>query len=197
MAFAGVFETTYPRLPQSTDRDALVSLYNATDGQTWRINTNWLADNALSTWHGVTVTNGRVTSINVEGNNLSGKIPPELGNLSLLTHLYLASNRLTGRIPIELTNLTKLSRLFIGRSQLTGTVPPEIGNLTNLRILVFHYSSLSGPLPQSMSRLTQLDQFWFEGSDLCAPVDETLRTWLQGIRFLRGRYCDSTASSEE
>ncbi len=67
LAFAGVFGTTYPRPPRAADRDALASLYNATNGQTWRISTNWLTDNGLSTWHGVTVTNGRVSGINLEG----------------------------------------------------------------------------------------------------------------------------------
>ena len=32
VAFAGVFGTTYPKPPQSADRDVLVSLYNVTDG---------------------------------------------------------------------------------------------------------------------------------------------------------------------
>ena len=99
VAFARVFGTTYPRPPRSADRDVLEVLYNSTDGPNWRISTNWLTDNDLSTWHGVTVTNGRVTGVNLEGNNLTGTIPAELGNLSHLTHLYLASNQLSGTTP--------------------------------------------------------------------------------------------------
>ena len=105
LAFAGIFGTTYTRPTPSSDRDVLVSLYNATDGPNWRNSANWLTDSDPSTWHGVTAANGRVTGINLEGNNLSGTIPPELGNLSHLSHLNLASNRLSGSIPPELAEL--------------------------------------------------------------------------------------------
>ena len=137
VAFAGVFGTTYPRPPWVADRDALVSLYNATNGPNWRISTNWLTDSDLSTWHGVAFTNDRVTGINLEGNNLTGTIPAELGNLSHLTHLYLASNRLSGPIPPELGDLSNLSQLTLADNQLSGAIPSELGNLSNLRLIHF------------------------------------------------------------
>ena len=42
----------------SGDRDALVTLYNATDGPNWVNNTNWLSDEPLDTWYGVTTNAG-------------------------------------------------------------------------------------------------------------------------------------------
>ena len=50
----------------STDRDALVALYNATDGDRWTDKTNWLTDADLSTWHGVTAYNGQVKHLQLE-----------------------------------------------------------------------------------------------------------------------------------
>ena len=48
----------------SGDRDALVSLYNATDGPNWANNTNWLTDEPLESWYGVeTDDGGRVTEV--------------------------------------------------------------------------------------------------------------------------------------
>ena len=38
-----------------TDRDALVTLYNATSGDNWANNDNWLSDKPLGEWHGVDV----------------------------------------------------------------------------------------------------------------------------------------------
>ena len=44
---------------------------------------------------------------------LTGSIPPEIGNLTSLTRLYLNKNRLSGIIPEEITSLTRLDRLYL------------------------------------------------------------------------------------
>ena len=93
----------------SGDRDALVALYNATDGPNWANNTNWLSDSPLESWYGIeTDDGGRVTHIDLIDNRLTGHLPTELGNLSNLTKLGLWSNKLSGRIPSELGDLTNL-----------------------------------------------------------------------------------------
>ena len=54
----------------STDRAALVALYNATGGDRWGNNTNWGSDMPLSGWHGVTThSDGRVRSLDLSGNS--------------------------------------------------------------------------------------------------------------------------------
>ena len=60
----------------SRDRDVLVALYWATDGDNWRNSDNWLTEAPISMWHGVTTDkNGRVIELDLWGNNLSGTIP--------------------------------------------------------------------------------------------------------------------------
>ena len=44
-----------------SDRQALIALYNATNGEYWSLNANWLTDEPLDEWQGVTVSDGRVT----------------------------------------------------------------------------------------------------------------------------------------
>lgn len=58
----------------STDREALIALYNATDGDNWTggKNTNWCTDADLSEWHGVQVSKGRVVALYLLGSNLRG-----------------------------------------------------------------------------------------------------------------------------
>ena len=86
----------------ATDSTALVALYEATDGDNWTNNTHWLSDRPLGEWHGVTTdADGRVTGLRLGGNQLSGSIPPELGNLSE-TYLSLVGNQLSGSIPAAL-----------------------------------------------------------------------------------------------
>ena len=54
----------------ATDREALVALYNATDGPNWRNNTNWLSDAPMGEWHGVTTDdNGRVAHLSLDFNS--------------------------------------------------------------------------------------------------------------------------------
>ena len=99
---------TRPPLPTigptsaETDREALVALYNATDGENWWASTNWLSDAPLGQWFSV-ITNddGRVTGLELWDNDLSGEVPAELGS-SNLVWLRLNDNDLSGCAPSSL-----------------------------------------------------------------------------------------------
>ena len=66
--------------PETTDQEALVALYNATGGPNWGNNDNWLSNDPLGEWHGVTTdAGGRVTELHISVNGLTGEIPEELG----------------------------------------------------------------------------------------------------------------------
>ena len=156
VTFAAAFGSTYTRPPWAADRDALIALYDATDGDSWTDRTNWLTDADPSTWHGVGVFNGRVTTLWLDGNNLSGSIPSELGNLSNLNSLLLDGNALSGPIPSELGNLSSLKALLLNGNALSGPIPSELGNLSNLRSLWLHRNALSGPIPSELGNLSKL-----------------------------------------
>ena len=49
----------------------------------------------------------------LQGNDITGEIPEEFGNLTSLTKLDLENNRLTGEIPVSLGSLTKLQFLYV------------------------------------------------------------------------------------
>lgn len=72
-----------------TDREALVVLYNATDGPNWRVwdfhENNWLSDDPIGEWYGViTDVDGRVSIPQLYGFGLNGAIAAELGGLTNL-----------------------------------------------------------------------------------------------------------------
>ena len=57
------------------DRAALVALYNATGGANWTHSANWLSEEPLNSWQGVTTDDsGRVIELNLTENGLSGEI---------------------------------------------------------------------------------------------------------------------------
>ena len=188
----------FAKLP-AVDRAALEALYNATGGDNWLENDNWLSDAPIGQWLGVTTgPSGRVTVLNLTENQLSGAIPAELGSLTNLQRLYLSDNLLTGEIPAELgslinleglhlwgngltgeipaelANLTNLERLNLSENQLTGTVPAELANLTNLQRLSLHDNQLTGPIPAWLSNLTDLERLNLTRNQLTGPIPTEL-----------------------
>ena len=136
------------------DTEALIALYNATEGPGWDRNDNWLSLDPTGEWEGVSVdANGRVAALTLYANDLSGEIPLELGNLTNLQVLNLGVNDLSGEIPPELGNLTNLQVLNLGVNDLSGEIPPELGNLANLTVLNLSENELNGEIPPELGNL--------------------------------------------
>lgn len=141
---------------------ALDSFYQATNGAIWNNNAaDWLSncdpcgeEAGNNAWEGIFCTNNRVTGIALGGKNLTGTLPPEIGDLSELNFLNLAFNSLTGFIPPEIGNLSKLKwSLRLDNNQFTGNIPPEIGNLSQLTSLDLWNNQLDGTLPEELGNL--------------------------------------------
>ena len=119
--------TILPEVAPAQDRAALRVLYNATGGANWTDNTNWLSNERLSEWHGVsTDAQGRIEELRLSGNGLNGMIGAELGVLTHLTGLYLDGNTLSGKIPPELENLAQLQVFDIRNTGLCVTAGSEL-----------------------------------------------------------------------
>ena len=153
------------------EREVLAALYEATDGPNWAVSDNWLTDAPLAEWHGVeTDASGRMVSLDLNNNGLTGLIPPELGRLTGLERLNLYSNPLFGPVPPELGDLANLQLLFLGNGHLTGPIPPELGDLANLKQLFLVYTQLSGPIPRELGKLRNLQGLHLYSNDLSGPI---------------------------
>lgn len=185
LTFAALFITysfLFNHLCQANcDRDdweALKALYNSTDGENWLDRTGWeiIYNQAtypgnncdLNTLYGVTVEDGRVTCIDMDGNpdcnksiqkggnNLKGPIPPEIRQLKNVKFLYLFQNNLSGSLPIELFELNCLEVLALRDNKLSGEIPSQIGDLRNLRELYLDDNNFSGNIPIELTTLSNL-----------------------------------------
>ena len=193
MEDAKIYAYNMPTVPAgdaATDRAALVALYNATDGANWNNKGRWLSNAPTAQWYGVlTNSDGRVTGLYLDNNQLSGEIPAELGSLSSLRTLSLngnplsGGNQLSGEIPAELGNLSSLERLRLHNNQLSGEIPPELGNLTNLELLYLHENQLSGEIPVELGSLSRLGRLRLFGNQLSGEIPAELGS-LSSIREL-------------
>jgi Leucine-rich repeat (LRR) protein len=129
---------------RTADSLALITLYNSTGGSSWTNNTNWLSNLPISEWYGVTVgSNGSKGSLNdttsvikliLSGNNLTGTLPKEIGNLTSLKTLNLDNNNLSGSVPAEINNLYSLQKLELSNNKLDELPELKLGLLDTLLI---------------------------------------------------------------
>jgi len=170
----------------AVEREALIALYNSTDGPNWTDSTNWLGEPGTEcTWFGVTCDEGNnhLTELKLSKNQLMGNIPPELGNLSELTFFDLSQNHLTGSIPPKLGNLFELTFLSLSENQLTGGIPPELGNLTALTLLYLSNNRLTEGIPPELGNLTNLLFLSLYGNQLTENIPSELGNLINLFRL--------------
>ena len=138
----------------SKDSVTLASIYQATDGDNWLNNENWLSG-AVDAWYGVEVQNNKVIGLDLAGNQLNGEIPAEIGQLTNLQSVNFANNQLIdvddsittllnlreldlsanelGQLPAGLETMS-LDSLFVSHNQL------DFGDLEVLNAVLYHWS---------------------------------------------------------
>lgn len=131
-----------PCFTDHPDLDALLEIYNSTDGDNWTNNNGWKAGSLgyscnpcnwrKEVWYGVTCDSmERVVCIDLDGfadctftgtsgNNLKGTFPAI--KLDKLETLILDHNKLYGPFP-SLENLPSLQRLWFSFNEISGTFP--------------------------------------------------------------------------
>ncbi|XVF78746.1 hypothetical protein PTKIN_Ptkin14bG0160500 [Pterospermum kingtungense] len=193
----------------TTDQFALLQFKdNVIDPHNFLTN-NWTASTYVCKWVGVScgVKHERVTSLTLRDMNLTGKIPPHLGNLSFLLHLNLSSNNFYGHLPEELGQLRRMRSinlrfnllngdipqtlvnmsnpeiLVLGSNQLSGTVP-QILDMPNLDILVLSENKLSGQIPSSIFKVSSLKELYLDSNSFSGSLPDDLCVYLPKLEVL-------------
>ncbi len=153
-----------------SDSLALVALYNSTGGENWTDNTKWLSTDSIENWKGVTVEDGRVSKLELDHNNLSGSLPPEIGDLSYLSVIYFVNNSLSGEIPNEIGNLNNLDGLYLSDNELSGSIPLSLNDMSSLTDLWISNNNLSGNIPSEIGDMEQLRRIYAENNELSGSI---------------------------
>ena len=148
-------------LGHKCDSLALVAIYNAADGATWKEERRWDLTQPIDKWDGVKLTDGRVTQLAITAQGVITKswtLPHEIGDLTELTVLKFNQCKLTGEVPEEVFTLTKLTDLYFQSNELTGRFSDKFTQLTNLKSLyIDNNPNLQGSLPASIGNLKKLE----------------------------------------
>jgi hypothetical protein len=101
-----------------TERQALVALYKATEGDHWNHRVGWLGPRGTECkWHGVhcwsRLGKPGVTDLSVGENNLVGTVPDAVAQLTDLESLNIFGNHLSGMLPQELIQRWRAGTLEI------------------------------------------------------------------------------------
>jgi Leucine Rich Repeat (LRR) protein len=124
------------------ERQALIALYEATDGSHWKNHEGWLGPAGTEcSWHGVEC-------------EPSHKEPATLMGLSL------AQSNLVGYIPKEIRELRNLEWLDVSENHLTGSIPETLGELTKLTQFNVYGNHFSGRLPDSLVQRWLARSLW-------------------------------------
>ncbi len=178
-------EQTTVAIAVEQNRAVLIALYEATGGDNWEYNTNWLSStHPLDRWYGVTTDDaGRVASLGLTYNQLTREIPQALGQLDSLQYLILTGNQLTGPIPETLRQLNNLQSLVLGYNQLTGTIPETLGQLNSLQYLNLANNQLTGEIPQALGQLNNLQYLNLATNQLTGEIPQALGQ-LNNLQYL-------------
>ncbi|XP_041014296.1 receptor kinase-like protein Xa21 [Juglans microcarpa x Juglans regia] len=172
----------------STDQSALLALKaHITRDPNNVLAKNWSSSSTtpVCNWVGVTCGSShlRVTVLDLSFMNLTGTIPPHLGNLSFLVELHFHNNSFHGSLPHELARLRRLKLISFGYNNLEGEIPSFLGSLPYLESLYLYNNQFKGPIPSSIFNSSSLQVLHLSDNPLSGPIPNEIGD-LQNLEVL-------------
>jgi Leucine-rich repeat (LRR) protein len=172
---AGIAQAQTITFNQAEDprRTALVEIYESLDGDNWEEEkkVNWNSSAPVQDWGGVTMEEGKITGLDLNGFGLNGSLPSAIGTLTDLVTLDLGSNPgLTGALPGETGDLVNLETFRAVTTGLEGNLPASMGNLNKLTFLNIGNNTIEGRIPESWEGMTAMQDFALFGTAVQSPL---------------------------
>ena len=207
--FSAFISSAQAAVPPS-ERDALLALYDSTNGATWTSKNNWRgAAGTECHWEGIFCNENetnvtdidlgdhnltgtlpsairnltKLRSIQIYNNAIGGPIPPEFAELSSLEVIYAASNQFSGTIPTAIAGMAKLRIFDFGGSRLGGLIPPALGNLLSLEELHLGSNQFTGEIPVELAKLTHLTTLDLANNHLAGKIPDAIGT-MSSLQYL-------------
>lgn len=89
-------------------------------------------------------------SLWLDNNEVSGTIPPAIGDVGGLASFSITNATLVGSIPTEFGKLQNLRRVWLYDNSLTGGLPTELNQLQQIEVFEVHDNNLQGRMPESI-----------------------------------------------
>lgn len=185
---------------RTPEEDRLKRFYEVTDGPRWINNTNWNTTQPVCTWFGITCEgfvdepNRGVTVINLESNNLVGRVAKLLYEMPHMRILNLKDNQLrdAGLVgfqntnsALEILNLAQnaltsvegigdapasLHELHFTENRISTKFPVELTKLSNLKKLFASFNEMKGTIPTKIGRMASLEKLYLYGNELTGQI---------------------------
>ncbi|KAL1196882.1 Polygalacturonase inhibitor 1 [Cardamine amara subsp. amara] len=124
---------------------------------------SWDPQSDCCSWYciecGDATVNHRVIALTIfSAADISGQIPPEVGDLQYLQKLIFRKlPNLTGQIQPTIAKLKIFTFLRLAWTNLTGPVPEFLSQLKNFQYIDLSFNNLTGSIPSSLSSLQKLE----------------------------------------
>ncbi|MBL0744799.1 leucine-rich repeat domain-containing protein [Chryseolinea lacunae] len=181
-------------IPTSMEFTALMDLYDATNGPSWKMNQGWRTASRehpqdMSWWTGVVVNaEGHVVALQLSDNGLNGTLPESIGGLSELEVLNVSHNQLRGSLPTQMWRLSRLKFLSVSDNALSGPVPSIFFMGSKLQTFDVSNNELSGAIPD-LSDVGTLENVYLSSNNFSGEIPSSLGS----LSLLKNLYLNSNA----